>query len=156
MCFRKYKLGILDNRDFRFMPEKFSREQRSAIMRRVRSTSTRPELCVRRMVHRLGLRFRLHRKALPGTPDLVFPYRKKVLFVHGCYWHQHGCKASKRPASNRSYWNRKLDGNVERDRKTLRLLRKQGWSALIVWECQLRDPQRLQRRLERFFGLGEA
>src|SRR5258708_4206883 len=138
------------------MPEKFSREQRSAIMRRVRSADTGPELRVRRMIHHLGLRFRLHDKTLPGKPDLVFAGRMQVIFVHGCYWHQHSCAESKRPATNKRYWNKKLDRNVERDKMNLRLLRGQGWKVLTVWECELRKPARLERRLLRFFGFGAA
>lgn len=138
------------------MAEKISREQRSATMRRVHSTDTTPEMTVRQMAHRLGLRFRLHSKKLPGKPDLVFAGRKKVILVHGCYWHQHRCKRAKRPASNRRYWNRKLDGNMARDKQNLRLLRQQGWNVLIVWECQLHHPEKVQHRLIRFFSSGAA
>jgi DNA mismatch endonuclease (patch repair protein) len=138
------------------MADQFSTEERSAIMRRVRSVNTVPELRVRQMVHRLGFRFRLHRQALPGKPDIVLAGRKKVVFVHGCYWHQHSCDGAKRPATNRRYWNRKLDKNVERDKKNVRLLRQQGWRVLTVWECELRKPERLQRRLLQFLNLGAA
>jgi DNA mismatch endonuclease, patch repair protein len=138
------------------MADQFSTEERSAIMRRVRSVDTAPELQVRKIVHRLGFRFRLHSPALAGKPDLVLAGRKKVIFVHGCYWHQHSCGGAKRPTTNRSYWNRKLDRNVERDKKNLRLLRRQGWRVLIVWECELKNPERLQHRLLRFFNLGAA
>lgn len=136
------------------MADQFSTEERSAIMRRVRSVDTAPELRVRQIVHGLGFRFRLHSQGLPGTPDLVLAGRKKVVFVHGCYWHQHSCDGAKRPATNRRYWNRKLDKNIERDKKNLRLLRRQGWRVLTVWECELRKPERLQRRLLRFLNLG--
>lgn len=132
------------------MADRFSADERSAIMRRVRSVDTCPELRLRKMIHQLGFRFRLHRKSLPGTPDVVLARQKKVVFVHGCYWHQHSCDRAKRPATNRVYWNRKLDKNVERDKKNLRLLRQQGWRVLTVWECELRKPERLQRRLARF------
>jgi DNA mismatch endonuclease, patch repair protein len=125
-------------------------------MRRVHSADTGPELEVRRMVSALGMRFRLHSKELPGRPDLVFSRRRQVIFVHGCYWHQHRCAAAKRPASNRRYWNRKLDGNMERDRRNLQLLRRQGWRVLTAWECELRNPEGLKRRLLRFFRLGVA
>lgn len=138
------------------MADQFSTEERSAIMRRVRSVDTAPELRVRQIVHGLGFRFRLHSHGLPGTPDLVLAGRKKVVFVHGCYWHQHSCDGAKRPATNRRYWNRKLDKNIERDKKNLCLLRRQGWRVLTVWECELRKPERLQRRLLRFLNLGAA
>lgn len=134
----------------------FTSEERSAIMRRVRSSDTAPELRVRRMVHKLGLRFRLHDKKLPGKPDLVFATRRQAIFVHGCYWHQHRCEAAKRPATNRRYWNRKLDGNVQRDRKNLRILKRQGWNVLTIWECELRRAEKLQKRVMRFFGLKPA
>jgi DNA mismatch endonuclease (patch repair protein) len=136
------------------MADQFSSEERSAIMRRVRSVDTKPELQVRRMVHRLGFRFRLHAQSLPGKPDLVFRRRKQAVFVHGCYWHQHKCDAAKRPATNRRYWNRKLDKNVQRDKRNLYLLRRQGWRVLTVWECELRNTERLERRLFRFLNSG--
>jgi len=138
------------------MADQFSTEERSAIMRRVRSVDTDPELRVRQMVHRLGFRFRLHCQNLPGKPDIVLAGPKKVVFVHGCYWHQHSCDGAKRPVTNRRYWNRKLDKNVERDKKNLRLLRRQGWRVLTVWECELRKPERVERRLLRFLNLGAA
>lgn len=132
------------------MADQFTTAERSAIMRQVRSVETAPEIRVREMIRRLGLRFRLHDKRLPGTPDFVFPRRKQVVFVHGCYWHQHKCERSKRPASNRKYWNLKLDRNMQRDKKNLRLLRREGWRTLTIWECQLREPERVQRRVLRF------
>lgn len=138
------------------MADQFKPEERSAIMRRVRSINTGPELKVCQIVRRLGLRFRRHCENLPGKPDLVLARRKEVVFVHGCYWHQHTCDAAKRPATNRRYWNRKLDRNVARDKRNMRLLRKQGWRVLTVWECELRKPERLQRRLSRFFDSGAA
>ena len=138
------------------MADQFSTKERSEIMRRVHSVNTYPELRVRQMIHRLGFRFSLHRRDLPGKPDIVLTRLKKVVFVHGCYWHQHDCDGSKRPATNRLYWNRKLDKNIERDKKNLRLLRCQGWRVLTVWECDLRKPKRLERRLLRFLKLGAA
>ena len=138
------------------MGDQFSVAERSAIMRRVRSVDTEPELRIRKMVHQLGFRFRLHGKALPGKPDLVITRRKQAVFVHGCYWHQHHCYASKRPRTNRRYWNRKLDRNIERDKENLRLLKQQGWRVLIIWECELRKPGQLQRRLLRFLLSGAA
>ena len=112
------------------MPEKFSTEQRSAIMRRVRSVDTDPERKVRQMVHRLGLRFRLHAKKLPGTPDLVFSGRRQAILVHGCFWHQHHCAAAKRPASNRRYWNEKQ--NISRDKENLLLLKAAGLEGFVT------------------------
>lgn len=138
------------------MTDQFTIQERSAIMRRVRSVDTGPELRVRQIVHRMGFRFRLHYAQLPGKPDLVFVKYKKALFVHGCYWHQHRCEASKRPATNRRYWNRKLNNNIKRDKANLRLLRQQGWRVLTVWECELRKPERLEHKLSRFLKPGAA
>ncbi|HEU0122956.1 MAG TPA: DNA mismatch endonuclease Vsr [Bryobacteraceae bacterium] len=132
--------------------DKISTAERSEIMRRVRSKSTGPELTVRSLVHRLGYRFRLHRKDLPGSPDLVFPRFRKVIFVHGCFWHQHHCPRAVRPQSRSDYWNRKLDGNLRRDRKNKRLLGAGGWGILVIWECQIKPPllPALGRRIVRF------
>jgi DNA mismatch endonuclease, patch repair protein len=131
----------------------FDTEKRSEIMRRVKGRDTTPELLVRRLVHRMGYRFRLHRKDLPGKPDLVFPGRRKIIFVHGCFWHGHTCRRGRnRPSTRREYWDRKLDRNKERDQQTTRRLRRMGWSVLIVWECQLR-PSKIDttlRRIQRF------
>jgi len=114
-----------------------SHSKRSLIMARVRSEDTRPELTIRRLLHSLGYRFRLHRRDLPGNPDLVFPSRRKVVFVHGCFWHQHRCARGNRvPSSHREYWVHKLQGNVTRDRKNRCQLRRLGWDVFIVWECQ--------------------
>lgn len=121
-------------------------------MRAVKGADTKPEMAVRRMLHRLGYRYRLHAAGLPGKPDLVFPSRRKVIFVHGCFWHQHRCPAAARPASRREYWDAKLDRNVQRDRRNRRLLRALGWRTLVVWECQLRAPSRLERRLVDFLN----
>ena len=119
-------------------------EQRSRTMRAVRSRDTGPEMIVRRFLHAAGLRYRLHDRRLPGVPDLVFPSRRVALFVHGCFWHQHpGCEAAARPKSRPDYCNRKLDGNVARDARHLAELAAAGWTALVVWECETRDPQRL-------------
>lgn len=127
-------------------------EQRSRTMSRVRGKDTGPELTVRRMAHRMGLRYRLHGADLPGKPDLVFPRWKKVIFVHGCFWHGHRCKAGRRrPASNTDYWNRKLDRNKERDKQNRRALKRLGWEVLVIWECQLGDDYALRERLRAFF-----
>lgn len=122
-------------------------------MARVKAANTRPELQVRSMLHRLGYRFRLHRKGLPGKPDIVFPSRRTAIFVHGCFWHQHpGCKNAMRPISNTTYWNAKLDSNTMRDRQNLQDLRALGWRVVVVWECELKDMERLARRLHSFLG----
>ncbi|HUZ45643.1 MAG TPA: very short patch repair endonuclease [Terriglobia bacterium] len=114
----------------------FSPAKRSEIMRRVRSKGTKPELAVRRLVAELGFHYRLNSKKLPGHPDLVFGRLHKVIFVHGCFWHGHSCKAADLPASNREYWEAKRLRNVERDKQTRRDLRRSGWKSLVVWECQ--------------------
>ncbi|MFF3566890.1 very short patch repair endonuclease [Nocardia jiangxiensis] len=124
------------------MPE--TPEQRSRTMRAVRSQDTKPEMAVRRFLHAAGLRYKLHDPHLPGKPDLVLPGRRTVVFVHGCFWHQHpGCRAADRPASNTEYWTRKLDGNVSRDIRKQAELESQGWKVLVIWECQTRDRSAL-------------
>lgn len=133
------------------MADQFSPDKRSAIMRAVRGKDTSPELVVRRLTHRLGYRFRLHCGDLPGRPDMVFRSRKKVVFVHGCYWHKHGCKRGDRlPASNRAYWFAKLERNRLRDRRHREQLRRLGYRSLVIWECQMRAPDRLANRLRKF------
>ena len=135
------------------MTDNLRPEQRRRTMARVKSTDTKPEIVVRRLAHSLGFRFRLHRRDLPGKPDLTFPKLKKVIFVHGCFWHGHdGCPASDRPASNTDYWNRKLDRNKQRDAANLEALAKAGWRVQVVWECQTRDREALQDRLTEFLG----
>lgn len=122
-------------------------------MRAVKSGDTTPELIVRRLVHALGYRYRLHRRDLPGRPDLVFPRLGKAIQVHGCFWHRHACPAGQStPATRLDYWNAKFTRNVDRDRRNLRKLRRLGWSVLVVWECQTRVAKRaaLTLRLERF------
>ena len=127
-------------------------EQRSFNMSRIRSKDTKPEIVVRSLAHRLGYRFRLHRRDLPGTPDLVFPSRRKIIFVHGCFWHQHpGCRYATRPATREAFWAAKLKGNRDRDRRAMRALRRDGWGVLVVWECQTRNIDILAGRLSDFF-----
>ena len=124
-------------------------------MARVRHKDTSPELIVRRLLHRLGYRYRLHGKQLPGKPDLVFAGRRKVIFVHGCFWHQHEderCTRRRRPTSNTAYWEGKLDRNVARDRAAVQQLAAAGWQTLIVWECETRDVDALSARLRAFLG----
>jgi DNA mismatch endonuclease, patch repair protein len=126
--------------------------QRSARMARIRGRDTKPELVVRKLLFGLGYRYRVHVRSLPGNPDIAFPSRKKAIFVHGCFWHQHGCGKYKQPASRLDFWLPKLDQNVRRDRRKLRQLNRAGWRYRIVWECQLRDEEGLTRRLSTFLG----
>lgn len=117
-----------------------SRAERSERMSRVRAKDTKPELKVRRLLHRLGYRFRLHRRELPGTPDLVFPGRRKAIFVHGCFWHRHeGCRLARLPKSREDFWLNKLEGNRLRDERDQAALRDLGWGVYVVWECQLQS-----------------
>src|SRR3954464_13721261 len=119
-------------------------------MRRIRSWNTAPELMVRRAVHALGYRYRLHRKGLPGKPDLVFGPRRKVIFVHGCFWHSHNCKISHAPKSNREYWVPKLERNKTRDGRDIETLKIGGWQCLVIWECETRNEELLKKRLTAF------
>jgi len=123
---------------------------RSANMRAIRSKDTLPELTVRSLIHKLGYRFRLHRAGLPGKPDLVFASRRKVIFVHGCFWHTHGCKISHVPKANSDYWTFKFQMNRLCDRKNLAALRSAGWKFLVVWECELKDSHEVSARVKRF------
>ena len=126
---------------------------RSRIMGRVKSKGMKPEVKVRRLLHGLGYRFRLHRADLPGRPDLVFPSRRKVVFVNGCFWHNHlGCNRVRIPTTNRPYWVSKLEGNSARDARNLASLDAIGWSVMAVWECELRDMTDVTDRLVNFLG----
>src|SRR5690242_14523438 len=126
-------------------------QQRSALMSKVRSKDTAPELTVRSFLHRAGLRFRLHRADLPGKPDIVLPSRKIAVFVHGCFWHRHAnCRKATTPATNRRFWSQKFDANQARDRKTRLALRRLGWKVVVVWECQTRDSRSLSKKLVSF------
>lgn len=130
------------------MVDVFPRAKRSWIMSRIRDKNTSPELAVRSLAHSLGYRFRLHRSDLPGKPDIVFPARRKVIFVNGCFWHGHKCARGNRiPQTNRSYWRDKIRRNMERDKKHRRSLRRLGWRTLVIWECQIRNKHRLVSRL---------
>jgi DNA mismatch endonuclease, patch repair protein len=130
-----------------------SAEQRRLNMSRIRGRDTKPEIAVRRIAHRLGYRFRLHRRDLPGRPDLVFPRLTSVIHVHGCYWHMHSCAFGRVvPKTNASFWQTKRLSNVARDRVNSRLLRRLGWRSLTVWECELRDVKRVERRIKRFLS----
>ncbi len=110
---------------------------RSQIMAKVRSRDTRPEMEVRRALHRAGYRFRLHRSDLPGKPDMVFPRYRVALFVHGCFWHRHGCKRTTMPSTSTEFWSKKFCRTLERDQRALRELEEVGWSTIVIWECQL-------------------
>lgn len=118
--------------------------QRRLNMSRIRGRDTKPEMLIRQGLHARGLRYRLHDKALPGRPDLVFPKYHTVVFIHGCFWHAHDCALSKLPATRQDFWKKKLEGNVARDRLAIETLQTDGWRILIVWECALRGPLRMQ------------
>ncbi|MGO9622442.1 MAG: very short patch repair endonuclease [Desulfobaccales bacterium] len=133
------------------MPDKLSRERRSANMRAVQGKNTAPEMFVRRMVHGMGYRYRLHGRDLPGSPDLVFRSRRKAIFVHGCFWHQHkGCPRANAPKSNIDFWRTKLDRNAARDAEQKAALQVQGWRVLVIWECQTKDETALKNLLKSF------
>lgn len=120
-------------------------------MARIRAKNTRPELTVRRLLHSLGYRYRLHRRDLPGTPDICFPGRKKVIFVHGCFWHRHeGCRRTTTPKTRTSFWENKFAANMVRDRRNMNGLGEIGWDAIVVWECETADLKALVPRLIRF------
>jgi DNA mismatch endonuclease (patch repair protein) len=128
-------------------------EQRSRIMRAVKGGGTTPELLVRRLVHRMGYRFRLNRKDLPGKPDLVFPRLRKVVFVHGCFWHGHDCARGARvPVQNRDYWTQKVARNKARDESVPASLKLLGWKSLVIWECETKGLGKVEKRLKRFLG----
>lgn len=131
--------------------DKISSAKRSEVMRSVKSKNTDLEMTVRRLLHKAGFRYRLHRKDLPGKPDLVFPGKRKIIFIHGCFWHQHpGCRRATRPIAHADYWNAKLDGNIARDAQHINALHDKGWDTLVVWECDMRDEELLLRRLSQF------
>lgn len=127
------------------------RSRRSEIMARVRSKNTKPEKLVRKLVFAMGYRYRLHAKDLPGRPDLVFRRLRKVILVHGCFWHRHpGCALARLPKSRVDFWIPKLETNRKRDQRNMRALKKEGWTVLTLWECQLGDSGQLQNRVRRF------
>ena len=128
-------------------------ERRSENMANIRAKGMKPEMFVRRLVHSMGYRYRLHQKDLPGKPDLVFSSRNKVIFVHGCFWHQHcneDCKIMRKPKSNKDYWLPKLERNVERDKAHKQALENSGWNVLVVWECEIKKDEWLTKRLSDF------
>lgn len=137
------------------MTDVFSARKRSEIMSHIRSTGTKPEKAVARMIRQLGYRPKLNVTDLPGSPDICIPSLRKVIFVHGCFFHQHaGCRGSHRPKSRKAYWNNKLDANIRRDRRVRRQLYRMGWSVAVVWECQIHYGDALMRRLSRFLERG--
>lgn len=137
------------------MTDKLSVELRSQNMAAIRSTHTKPEVAVRRLVYGLGYRYRLHCEDLPGKPDLVFRHRRKVIFVHGCFWHLHPsakCLDARHPKSNKSYWGPKLLRNVARDKEHIAKLRSMGWSVMIIWDCETRQHDKIAKRITKFLG----
>lgn len=128
-------------------------EVRSRTMRAVRSQDTGLEMRVRRLIHSLGYRYRLHAKNLPGKPDLVFRSRRTVIFIHGCFWHGHNCRrGARKPRDNADYWHRKIENNKLRDIKNTRLLDSVGWRVLVIWECETKDEDTIIKKLEEFMN----
>jgi DNA mismatch endonuclease (patch repair protein) len=137
------------------MADTLSRDERSIRMALVRAKNTKPEMKVRSLVYGAGFRYRLHVSVLPGRPDLVFASRRKVIFVHGCFWHRHrakGCRLGRLPKSRIDFWLPKLEGNRQRDIRNARKLRDAGWKVLQIWECELTNPDRLLNRVRRFLA----
>ncbi|WP_026120928.1 very short patch repair endonuclease [Paraburkholderia kururiensis] len=125
--------------------------ERSERMSRIKGKNTKPELFVRSLVHRMGYRYRLHRKGLPGRPDLVFAKRRKVIFVHGCFWHRHeGCRLARLPKSRLDFWRPKLDANAKRDKEVELRLAELGWKVLTIWECEVKEGAALASRIRAF------
>lgn len=135
------------------MVDTIDQAMRSEVMSRVRGKNTRPELIVRKLVFAAGYRYRIHVRTLPGSPDLVFPARKKVIFVHGCFWHRHdNCDNARMPKSRVEFWEDKLNGNRCRDERTRAALRQAGWDVLVLWECELGDLLALENKVRTFLG----
>jgi DNA mismatch endonuclease (patch repair protein) len=130
-----------------------SKAERSELMSRVRGKDSTPELALRRLIHGMGFRYRLHRRDLPGNPDMVFPARDAVIFMHGCFWHRHvNCGRARMPKSRVTFWTEKLEGNRLRDRRNRRKLRALGWRVLVVWECQLNNPEKVSTLVCKFLN----
>ncbi len=129
-----------------------SPKERSRIMASVPQRHSTPEIAVRRLVHSMGYRYRLHRRDLPGTPDLTFISRRKVIFVHGCFWHRHGCRLTTTPETNAEFWANKFRENQERDERVVRQLTRAGWGVLVVWQCEIKDEGELAARIRSFLG----
>ncbi len=134
------------------MIDRLDTARRSRLMQKVGTKDTGPEMTVRSILHRMGYRFRLHRKDLPGTPDIVFPRRRVALFVHGCFWHMHGCQKGRLPKSRLDYWEPKLLANRQRDERNVADLRAEGWNVAVVWQCELGDRESLEARLRTLLG----
>ena len=134
------------------MVDTLSPEQRSALMSRIRGKDTKPELALRRALHALGYRYRLHGRGLPGRPDLVFRQRRCAIFVHGCFWHRHGCAKATTPKSRQDYWLPKFAANVERDRRNHARLEEAGWRVFVAWECEVAKDANLLARIAAFLG----
>jgi len=133
--------------------DRISKEHRSWNMSRIRSRNTKPERMVRSLLHRMGYRFTLHRKDLPGKPDIVLPKYKAVIFVHGCFWHRHeGCKYAYFPKTKQKFWATKFKSNVERDRNVMKQLKEKDWQILIIWECELSDTESIIKTLEAYLN----
>lgn len=125
-------------------------DKRSAMMAAVKSSGSKPEMALRRLLHGAGYRYALHRADLPGKPDLVFAPRRKIVFVHGCFWHRHGCRYTTTPKTRTEFWEEKFAANVVRDRRVRRALRAMGWQCLVVWQCELKNIDKVRRRAEEF------
>lgn len=139
------------------MVDRLTPQRRSENMRAIRGRHTKPELLVRRTLHAMGFRFRLHLKDVPGTPDVVFPKRRKAIFVHGCFWHSHAsCRKAYRPKSRVDFWNAKLERNQTRDSEVQEALSALGWSSLIVWECEAVDSEHLRNKLAQFLDCSQV
>ena len=135
------------------MTDIFTPEMRSRIMSRIGSKDTKPEKNVRSLLHRMGYRFRLHRKSLPGCPDVVFPKSKKAIFIHGCFWHGHmSCKRAGIPKTRTAYWFNKISANVERDDRNRKAITDLGWQVLVIWQCEVKKLDRLEERLKVFLS----
>lgn len=136
------------------MTDVYTKTKRSEIMARIKGRKTSPENAVACMLRKLKVKFRCNVKSLPGQPDFVIPLTKTVIFVHGCFWHNHSnCKRAKLPSTNRAFWKRKILGNKRRDHRITRLLRKMGWHVIKIWQCKLREPEQVLRRLKRIFNI---
>lgn len=135
--------------------DRITKEKRSEIMSRIRGKNTSPEMIVRKLVYSLGYRYRLHGKNLPGKPDLVFAGRKKVIFVHGCFWHCHKCKSGHLPKSRLEYWLPKLEANKRRDAENSEELIKRGWKILVLWQCEIKDISALKEAIISFLDTGK-
>jgi DNA mismatch endonuclease (patch repair protein) len=127
----------------------FDKEKRSEIMSRVKRENTKPERTLRSLLHKQGYRFRIHRRDLPGKPDVVLPKYKSVIFVHGCFWHRHpGCAKASLPSTNTDFWEKKFEKTITRDKENIIKLRQMGWRVIVVWECELKNPERVVEKLD--------